>query len=147
MEAGPKSTRDPFDDLLGYHLRRASVALMTGMAEALAPRRLKPSEASILAAIEANPAISQSALGRLIGVKRANVGPAIMELIDRKLVIRAQRDGRSLGLTLTPAGLEMHQWAKRQILDYDAVFFQTLDTKDQDQLRSILKRLRLAQIS
>jgi hypothetical protein len=49
---------DPFEGLLGYHLRRLSVIAMADLAAALAPLDLKPTEASMLFVIDANPRIS-----------------------------------------------------------------------------------------
>jgi len=51
---------DPFDDLLGYHLRRASVVAMADLAEALAPLKLKPAHASILFVVASNAGVTQS---------------------------------------------------------------------------------------
>jgi len=95
---------DPFDGLLGYHLRRLSVLVMADFAEALAPLGLKPAEASVLYTVAASSGLTQSDVGKLLGIQRANMAPLIAGLMQRGLIERDKVDGRSQALRLTPAG-------------------------------------------
>ena len=95
---------DPFAQLLGYHLRRLSVLVMNDLTQALAPLGLKPADASVLFAIEAHADITQSNIGRLLGIRRANMTPLIAALERRGLVERKPVDGRSQGLGLAAKG-------------------------------------------
>jgi len=86
---------DPFAGLLGYHLRRLSVLVMADFTEALAPLGLKPAEASVLYAIRAGTGMTQSDVGKMLGIQRANMAPLIAGLMQRGLVERDRVDGRS----------------------------------------------------
>jgi DNA-binding MarR family transcriptional regulator len=95
---------DPLRDFPGYALRRASAATMQKLARRLAEFDLRPTDASVLLVIDANPNITQSEIGRMLDIAGANMAPLIARLEKRELVEREPVDGRSHGLTLTEAG-------------------------------------------
>jgi DNA-binding MarR family transcriptional regulator len=95
---------DVLRSLPGYSLRRASAAMLAEFSALLAPLNLRPTEASLLMLIDANPAITPTALGQLLGIKRANMVPLVARLDDWGYTARESIDGRSFGLTLTAAG-------------------------------------------
>jgi DNA-binding MarR family transcriptional regulator len=95
---------DPFVGLLGYHLRRLSVLVMADFTEALAPLGLKPAEACILYAVAATPGLTQSDVGKMLGIQRANMAPLIAGLTQLGLIERDRVDGRSQALRLTASG-------------------------------------------
>jgi DNA-binding MarR family transcriptional regulator len=107
---------DPFEGLLGYHLRRLSVLVMADFTEALAPLGLKPAEASVLYAVADGTGLTQSDVGKMLGIQRANMAPLIAGLMQRGLVERDRVDGRSQALRLTPAGeaARAAAWAANQ---------------------------------
>jgi len=107
---------DPFVGLLGYHLRRLSVVVMADFAAALAPLDLKPAEASVLYVVHAEAGPTQSDLGRILGIQRANMAPLIAGLMKRGLLERDRVDGRSQALRLTAAGeaVRAAAWAANQ---------------------------------
>lgn len=102
----PRST-DPLRELPGYVLRRASAAMMGQLAARLAPLGLRNVEATILITLSANPGMSQSALGRRLGIQRANMTPLAARLEERGLIVRSASDGRSLGLALSEEGARL----------------------------------------
>ena len=104
MDAPPP---DPLLSLPGYVLRRASAAMMAELALRLAPLDLRNVEATILLSLAAHPGMSQSALGRKLGIKRANMTPLAARLEARGLIRRRAQDGRTLGLELTEAGTSL----------------------------------------
>jgi DNA-binding MarR family transcriptional regulator len=77
---------------------------MQKLARELAPLDLRPSDASVLVVIEANPNITQSEIGRMLEIAGANMAPLVSRLEKRELVERQPVDGRSHGLELTAAG-------------------------------------------
>lgn len=95
---------DPLKDYPGYVLRRASAASMQKLALRLERLDLRPSEASVLLVIEANPRITQSEAGRLLDIAGANMAPLMRRLVERNLVERLPANGRSQGLRLTSPG-------------------------------------------
>lgn len=115
---------DVLRSLPGYSLRRASTAMLAEFSALLAPLNLRPTEASLLMLIDANPAITPTALGQLLGIKRANMVPLVARLDEWGYTARKSIDGRSFGLTLTVAGNTICKEVKaavalheRQLLD------------------------------
>ncbi|BAK67179.1 MarR family transcriptional regulator [Sphingobium sp. SYK-6] len=94
----------PLDNMLGYRIRRASMAMMHDLAHALRPFDISVGEASLLIMVGANPGCRQSDLGRALEIKRANMTPLVGRLKARGLITDAPIDGRSLSLTLTEEG-------------------------------------------
>jgi DNA-binding MarR family transcriptional regulator len=86
---------------------------MQRLARELAPLDLRPSDASVLLVIEANPNITQSEIGRMLDIAGANMAPLISRLDRRELLARQPVDGRSHGLELTSAGRTLCARAKK----------------------------------
>jgi DNA-binding MarR family transcriptional regulator len=106
---------DPLQDYPGYSLRRASAVNMAKLARRFAAIDLRPTEATVLMVIDANPNISQSEIGKMLDIARANMAPLVSGLADRKLVERKPIDGRSYGLVLTDRGTSITAKAKRAV--------------------------------
>jgi DNA-binding MarR family transcriptional regulator len=104
MRKTPARFIDPFDRMLGYHLRRASVAVMNDLTRRLAHLRLKPADASVLFLIRSNAGLTQSEVGRTLGILRANMAPLTASLVRKGLIVRKRVDGRSQALRLSAAG-------------------------------------------
>jgi DNA-binding MarR family transcriptional regulator len=130
---------DPFGSLLGYHLRRASVAVMADLAAALAPLELSPVEASVLFVIGAAGGVTQAEIGRRLGIARANMAPLMARLIQTGLVGREAVDGRSQALTLTPGGRAIHDHARAAARAHEARLFGGFTSAER---AKILVRLR-----
>lgn len=99
--------KDVLANLPGYALRRASAAMLTEFSALLHPLGLRPTDASMLVFIEANPGVTPSALGQVMGVQRANMVPLVARLEASGYLARVEVDGRSFGLTLTEQGTEI----------------------------------------
>lgn len=112
--------RDPLLKFPGYVLRRASSAMMADFAARLEPLGLKTVEATMLQIIRDNPGISQSALGRMLDIQRANMTPMAARLEARGLVRRTPSDGRSLGLELTESGADLAARARDVVETFEA---------------------------
>jgi DNA-binding MarR family transcriptional regulator len=95
---------DPLTKYPGYLLRRASAIAMADLARRLKTLDLSPTEATVLNIIDANPNASQSEIGRLLDIARANMAPLVSRLAGRDLIERQPVDKRSHGLVLTRAG-------------------------------------------
>ncbi len=133
---------DPLDALLGYQLRRASSVMMADLAASLRETGLRPVEASILLVIESSPGCTQSDVGRLLAIKRANMVPLIAGLFKRDLVYRAPVDGRSQALFLSPAGEELARDAHQAIDRHEIRFKALFDEPAFQELLSALKQVR-----
>lgn len=133
-----KTLRDPIASRLGYLMRRASLVMMADLGNALAKIDLRPVEGTILILVGANPGCIQSDLGRMLGIKRANMVPLISALAARGYVEKSPVDGRSLALTLTVAGEEARAQVDAIMDAHEARFEQLLAGRDQAALRATL---------
>jgi DNA-binding MarR family transcriptional regulator len=140
FERGAVAT-EPFDDLLGYHVRRLSFVVMSDLSESLAPLALKPADASVLMTIAHVPGITQSDLGRALGILRANMTPLVAALMARGLVEREPVDGRSQALRLSTAGRSTCRAAHKVVKDHEARLFGSLTAAARRRLIAQLRAL------
>ncbi len=117
---------DPFDALLGYHLRRLSVLIMADLTATLAPLGLKPADATVLLALASHEGLTQSDLGRMLGIQRANMAPLMAGLMKRGLVEREAVDGRSQALRLSCEGEARQREAWHLMQAHEARVFASL---------------------
>lgn len=132
---------DPLKDLPGYALRRASAAVMTKLAARLAALDLRPSEASVLLVIDANAGVTQSEIGRLLDIARANMAPLTARLAARDLIIRESAGGRSHGLTLSDSGRRLTRKAQRIVADLEAELMERIPAAQRAAFLRTLKAL------
>jgi DNA-binding MarR family transcriptional regulator len=118
MTMNKAALHNPLEDLIGYQLRRASLAFMDGMMRSLEVCELKP--------VEANPGITQSEIGRALGIQRTNIAPWVAGFDRRGLVRRTRLDGRSHGLEITYSGIEVAEQARTAIKAHDTKLIQHL---------------------
>lgn len=99
------------EELVGYHIRRASSLVRADFNASMAETGLRQVLLAILSIISANPGIHQGRVGEVLGIKRGNMVGLVSELEDRGLIRRTMVLGnrRALSLTITPHG--------RQLLD------------------------------
>jgi len=124
--APDQDLHNPLESHLGYHLRRASAAMFGDLTRNLADLALKPADASALLLIGANPGVTLSAVGRVLGIHRANMTPIATMLHRRNLVERHRADGRSNGLTLTAEGTRLYDEVLARIARHEAPFLHRL---------------------
>jgi len=98
---------NPFNQLPGFVLRQISKNLMAELAEKHTKLGLRVSEASVLAYIGINPGTSQSAIGRVLDIQRANMAPLIARLVARGLIICSVGTGKSQKIGLTATGRDV----------------------------------------
>lgn len=134
------SIENPFGSHLGYMLRRASNSLMGELARHLEAAGLKISEASILLLVEANPRVTQSEIGRVLGIKRANMVPLAGALELRGLVTGEKVNGRSRGLVITGPGASACDNARRIMAEGERRILDRLGGDDR-LARTVLQRL------
>ncbi len=92
--------------LVGYHLRRAFGAFASDFSAAMEGTGMRQVLVGILATVSSSPGINQGAVGRILGIKRANMVSLINELIDAGLIVRDvdPTDRRAFALGITDAG-------------------------------------------
>lgn len=133
--------RDVIADRLGYVLRRASGVMMGALGTALAAIPLRPVEATILILIGENTGCTQSEIGRVLAIKRANMVPLIADLLAKGLIEKRPVDGRSQALSLTPQGLVQRDAAEAIIHAHERRFEALLPPSKVAALRSALVRI------
>jgi DNA-binding MarR family transcriptional regulator len=125
-KTAPQEVSDPLARRVTYLLRRVSAAMMAGLASSLAELELRPVEASMLVVIAANPGCKQAQIGRLLGIKAANMAPLIGALVTRGMIAKSQMDGRSQAVVLTKLGKVAAREAERRMDLLDAQVAQML---------------------
>ena len=140
MSMSPSGNRliNPVASRLGYRLRCISSAMMATLGAALERVGLRPVEATILLTIGANPGCIQSDIGRMLGIKRANMVPLITGLIQKDLVQKSPVDGRSFALFLSPVGEDARSEADAIMTAHERRYTRLLTPEYQDALRTVL---------
>lgn len=132
------------ENLVGYNLRRAHAVQRQRFASVFGPEGIRPVLLSALGIIYETPKLSQSELGKLLDVKRANVVTMLDELEKRRLVKRrrSNEDRRAHEIELTPRGREQtRRWlAMHAQLEGDLVA--NLGPREREQLLALLKKIR-----
>lgn len=107
--AGDHNNIGALGPLVGYHLRRASGAFAADFSLAVEGTGMRQVLIGILAVVSGSPGINQGAVGRVLGIKRANMVSLINELVDAGLLDREVDPGdrRAFSLNLSAAGRAM----------------------------------------
>lgn len=102
------------DAEIGFALRLAQVAVFKDLIAALRTCDLRPVDFSVLVLIDANPGVSQQAVGDALRIQKPNLVALLDALCRRHLVRRdtAPEDRRSYALYLTSAGTKLLAKAK-----------------------------------
>ena len=143
MKRVPGLDYDVLDDLLGYSLRRAQLAMFAAFDEATRGKHLTPPRFTALVVIGANPGLSQSLLGRVLGIARSGAMLMTDLLEARGLVERRRRpnDGRAWGLHLTRRGEQFVEAMKRRVLELDFKKAGLLTRTERRELQRLLEKL------
>jgi len=134
---------DVLDELLGYSLRRAQVAMFLAFHEATRGMELTPPRFTALVIIGANPGLSQSVLGKVLGIARSGAMMMTDWLEARGLIERRRKpgDARAWGLHLTPAGEQFVGNMKRRVLKHDVSKAKSLSKAERRELLRLLDKL------
>jgi DNA-binding MarR family transcriptional regulator len=131
------------DELLGYSLRRAQVALFLAFHAATRSQHITPPRFTALVIVGANPGISQSTLGAVLGIARSGAMLLTNWMVGRGLVERRRRadDGRAWGLHLTRRGTQALDRMKAEVLAEDRRRASKLSAAEQRELLRLLEKL------
>ncbi|WP_459675145.1 MarR family winged helix-turn-helix transcriptional regulator [Acidisoma sp. 7E03] len=129
------------DQLLGYQLRRASFAMLSDLSAGIGKLDLRITEMSVLMVIQANPDITQSDIGRVLGIQRANMVPLVTQLERRALISRGETRGRAQSLRLTLEGEDLVQRCRAAIAAHEARFIKLFSPKERQDLLRCLPRI------
>lgn len=123
--AGKETALGPLASLIAFHLRRAQNVSFEAFARRVGQANLAPGHFAILAVIDVNHGINQTALSRATGRDKSTLTPAIRTLLNSGYVSRTRStvDSRAYHLSLTRTGkrylaqLREHAEAHDQRLD------------------------------
>jgi DNA-binding MarR family transcriptional regulator len=134
---------DVLDELLGYSLRRAQVAMFAAFHEATRGMGVTPPRFTALVVIGANPGLSQSVLGNVLGIARSGAMLLASRFEAQGWVERRHRpdDGRAWGLYLTPRGENVVQKMKRRVAATDRKRSNILSPRERRELLRLLAKL------
>lgn len=129
--------------LVGYRLRRASAVFASDFAAALDGTGMRQVPLGILAVVSDNPGVNQGTVGRLLGIKRANMVPLINELIETRLIVRETdpSDRRAFTLTLAPTGSAMLADCIRQLDAHEQRLLEGFSAAEKMMLLDLLERI------
>jgi DNA-binding MarR family transcriptional regulator len=131
------------DELLGYTLRRAQVAMFLAFHAATRGQDITPPRFTALVIVAANPGIGQSALGLVLGIARSGAMMLTDWMEERGLVERRRRpnDGRAWGVHLTPRGEKVLAAMKRRVAAEDRRRAAVLSAAERRELLRLLEKL------
>ena len=128
---------------LGFALRRAQVASFEAFHRATAGYDITPPRFTALVILQANPGISQSTLGEVLGTARSGAMLLANWLEARGFAVRRHRagDARAWGLYLTSRGQRVIERLRRRVRDHDRRFAARIAPAEQRQLLRLLEKL------
>ena len=134
-------------DLVGYHLRRATNAVVADFARALADTGIRQVLFGVLSVVERNPGINQGSVGKGLGIQRANMVALVNELVERGLVDRrvSTEDRRAFALSLTEEGKLAYADCLARIRAHEDDVLSGLDTRERNRLIALLSRIEASE--
>jgi DNA-binding MarR family transcriptional regulator len=143
IERVPGLEYDVLDDLLGYSLRRAQVAMFVAFQAATRGMGITPPRFTALVVIGANPGLSQTVLGNVLGIARSGAMLLTDWFEEQGLVERRHRpdDARAWGLYLTRRGERLVARMKRRVAAHDRRRSAVLSGAERRMLLRLLEKL------
>jgi DNA-binding MarR family transcriptional regulator len=143
IERVPDLSYGDLDEHLGYVLRRAQLAGFEAFHRATGRSEITPARYTAMVIVQANPGLTQSALGAALGTARSGAMMTADWLEARGLAERRGRpeDARAWGLYLTPRGESRLRELKRRVRANDAAFAARLAPRERVTLRKLLDKL------
>ena len=129
--------------LLGYHLRRAQIAVFQHFTETMGAVEITPGQFGMLSVINTNRGLSQTQLGHALGIDRSTIVAMIDRLEQRNLVIRAASptDRRSHALHLSEQGAALLRQLEDMVRAHERHIAKDMNAEDQAQLIRLLDRI------
>lgn len=144
-EAGCDLDTQYVEGFLGYNARRAALVLNDIFLRDMAIYGLRTIDFTLLALIARNPGVTSSQLCSLLDIQSSNLVVLIGQLLQRSLIERRPhpRDGRAMGLHLTPAGKRMLKQAEATAAEVEERAAARLSVAERATLIKLLKRIYL----
>lgn len=129
--------------LVGFNARMASLHLIDTFMHAVAEHGLRVVDFSILSVVGHNAGITSSQLCACLNLLPPNLVAKVRSLEKKGWLQRQPHplDGRAHGLHLTEAGQTLIAQAEAEVQDGEAKALAHLSSKEQTQLRQLLRRV------
>lgn len=133
------------ESLVGYNTRRASLVIVDHFVDRMAVYGLRPADFSVLSLIDHNPGITSRQLCSTLAIQPPNLVGMINQLQSRDLIARKPhpRDGRAMGLHLTPAGRKLMQQAEVTASELEEAATARLSPAERKTLMQLLRKIYL----
>jgi DNA-binding MarR family transcriptional regulator len=133
------------EGLIGYNARRAALAVIEVFLRRMAVYGLRPVDFSVLSLITHNPGITSRQLCTTLGILPPNLVGMVNALEKRGLIERQPhpRDGRAMGLHLTPAGQKLMRDAEKTAAQLEAEAAAKLSPAEVKTLIRLLQKVYL----
>ena len=131
------------ESLIGYNSRRAALAVIEVFLERMKVYNLRPVDFSVLSLITHNPGITSRQLCTTLGILPPNLVGMVNALEKRELIARKPhpRDGRAMGLHLTPGGEKLMRDAERTAAELESEAAGRLSASEVKTLIRLLKKI------
>ena len=132
------------EEMIGYQLRMAYVAISRHFASAMEHLDLTQKQTGVLWLIGANSGVSQIALATELGMDRASMMAIVDRLEDRGLIVRKRstHDGRRQELYATAKGRKVLAQAKSAIAEHEKWMTSHFSGRELSQFVAALRRIR-----
>jgi len=130
-------------ELLGYRLRQAQIAVFLDFCAGMEALGVTPGRFGVLQVVAANPGLSQSELGGILGIDRSTVVAVIDRLEAGDLVRRmpAPKDRRSHALVLGRRGEALLPELEARVRAHEERIARNLSEAERQTLLDLLSRL------
>ena len=131
------------DNVLGYVLRRAQVAVFNDFRRTFAGYDLRPTQYAVLSILAEHPGMRQGDVSAALGIKRTNFVAVLDELERRGLARRkaVPADRRSRALFLTPEGEKLAAEVRRLQDEHEVRLAALLPEGERNRLIDLLRQL------
>ncbi|HSH91236.1 MAG TPA: MarR family transcriptional regulator [Ramlibacter sp.] len=131
------------EGLIGYNARRAALAVIEVFLERMKVYNLRPVDFSVLSLVTHNPGITSRQLCTTLGILPPNLVGMVNALEKRDLISRKPhpRDGRAMGLHLTPGGEKLMRDAERTAAELESEAAGRLSAGEARTLIRLLKKI------
>jgi DNA-binding MarR family transcriptional regulator len=142
-EPAPAIDLGMLPELIGYHLRKAQIAVFQDFARSVGTTEVSPGQFAVLMVIDRNPGLSQTRLGQTLGIDRSTLVAVIDRLEGRGLVERADapHDRRSYALYISSKGKTRLADLTARVRVHEAHIAADLDAAERASLITLLARI------
>jgi DNA-binding MarR family transcriptional regulator len=143
FELGGPLRTGRLNDILGFHLRMANVAIYQDYTLAMGDLGLTQKQFAVLELVAANPKVGQIDIANQLSMDRATMMALVNRLEGRKLIARqpSSVDRRRQELVLTGEGASMLTKARQIQTQHEARFTERFSPEELQDFVAALKRI------